>query len=202
MKRTRTKKSKRTINFYQKVFNFREPYQIILDAEFVQAALISKIFLKEQLKSILLGKVKLMTTPCILSYLKNKGDEYFGAYVASKQYEPRRCMHSDPLSPSQCIKSIIGDTNRVKCIVATQDQSLSNSLSLIPGVPTIHIYKSIPILDPISRSSQSKSQQSQSIVTEKEKEILQTIAPIEKPKQRPTKKKAKGPNPLSVKKKK
>lgn len=207
MRRTRTKKSKRIITFYQRAFQFREPYQIILDAEFVQTALLCKIFLKEQLKSLLLGNVKLMTTPCIISYLKDQGDEYFGAYVACKQYEPRRCMHSDPLSPDHCIKSIIGDSNRVKCIIATQNESLSRDLSLIPGVPTIHIYRGILIFDSITNSSQrSKSilEQSKSHVPEKEKKFLQLIAPIESiPNlKRPILKKAKGPNPLSVKKKK
>lgn len=207
MRRTRTKKSKRIITFYQRTFQFRQPYQIILDAEFVQTALLSKIFLKEQLKSLLLGNIKLMTTPCIISYLKNQGDEYFGAYVACKQYEPRRCMHSDPLSPDQCIKSIIGDSNRVKCIIATQNESLSTELSLIPGVPIIHIYRGILILDPIansSRHSKSMLEQSKSRISEKEKKFLQLIAPIEPipTTKHPVHKKAKGPNPLSIKKKK
>lgn len=58
----RQKKAKKNINFYKHNFSFREPFQILIDGTFCQAALKNKIQIKEQMPKYLMGEVQLCTT--------------------------------------------------------------------------------------------------------------------------------------------
>lgn len=62
MKIKRQKQAKKAISFYKYNFNFREPFQILIDGTFCQAALKNKIQIKEQLPKYLMGEVRLCTT--------------------------------------------------------------------------------------------------------------------------------------------
>lgn len=62
MKIKRQKQAKKTISFYKHCFNLREPFQVLIDGTFCQAALKNKIQIKEQLPKYLMGEVQLCTT--------------------------------------------------------------------------------------------------------------------------------------------
>lgn len=151
----------------------------------------------------------LVTTPCILHHVKSLGDEFFGAYVASKRYEKRNCRHDEknPKSPADCILDLVGQSNPFRYMIATQDETLLDTLRQVPGVPLIHIYRSVIILDPIPKICAQEKESlefAKTRVSETEKKLIQALVPIDKPKKKLTvirKRKAKQPNPLSVKKK-
>lgn len=67
MKITRYKRCQRYLSFYRNNFDFRPPYQIILDATFCQAALGNKINIAEQMPKYLNDQVKLLTTVCVVN---------------------------------------------------------------------------------------------------------------------------------------
>lgn len=62
MKIRRQKQAKKTLSFYQHRFRLREPFQVLVDGTFCQAALKNKIQIKEQLPKYLMGEVQLCTT--------------------------------------------------------------------------------------------------------------------------------------------
>lgn len=62
MKIKRQKHAKKTISFYKYNFGFREPFQILIDGTFCQAALKNKIQIKEQLPKYFMGEVQFCTT--------------------------------------------------------------------------------------------------------------------------------------------
>lgn len=62
MKIKRQKQAKKTLSFYKYNFNFRQPFQILIDGTFCQAALKNKIQIKEQLPKYLMGEIQLCTT--------------------------------------------------------------------------------------------------------------------------------------------
>jgi U3 small nucleolar RNA-associated protein 23 len=62
MKITRQKHAKKHIGFFRNNFGVREPYQILLDGTFCQAALRGRIQLREQLPRYLMGETQLCTT--------------------------------------------------------------------------------------------------------------------------------------------
>uniref|UniRef100_A0A2K5D1D6 UTP23 small subunit processome component n=1 Tax=Aotus nancymaae TaxID=37293 RepID=A0A2K5D1D6_AOTNA len=62
MKITRQKHAKKHLGFFRNNFGVREPYQILLDGTFCQAALRGRIQLREQLPRYLMGETQLCTT--------------------------------------------------------------------------------------------------------------------------------------------
>lgn len=62
MKIKRQKQAKKTISVYKNNFGFREPFQILVDGTFCQAALKNKIQIKEQMPKYFMGEVHLCTT--------------------------------------------------------------------------------------------------------------------------------------------
>uniref|UniRef100_A0A8C6ZWI0 UTP23 small subunit processome component n=1 Tax=Nothoprocta perdicaria TaxID=30464 RepID=A0A8C6ZWI0_NOTPE len=62
MKITRQKHAKKNMGFYKHNFHFREPFQVLLDGTFCQAALRNKIQIREQLPGYLDGATHLCTT--------------------------------------------------------------------------------------------------------------------------------------------
>lgn len=62
MKITRQKHAKKHLGFFRNNFGVREPYQILLDGTFCQAALRGRIQLREQLPRYLMAETQLCTT--------------------------------------------------------------------------------------------------------------------------------------------
>uniref|UniRef100_H3CJ53 rRNA-processing protein UTP23 homolog n=1 Tax=Tetraodon nigroviridis TaxID=99883 RepID=H3CJ53_TETNG len=121
MKIKRQKQAKKTISFYKYNFSFREPFQIMIDGTFCQAALKNKIQIKEQLPKYLMGEVQLCTTNCALKELESLGKELYGAKIILQRYQMRKCQHmKSPVPASECLLSLLEETNPHHYFVATQ----------------------------------------------------------------------------------
>ncbi|XP_026144375.1 rRNA-processing protein UTP23 homolog [Carassius auratus] len=212
MKIKRQKHAKKTISFYKYNFCFREPFQILIDGTFCQAALKNKIQIKEQLPKYLMGEVQFCTTNCALKELETLAKDLYGAKLILQRFQIRKCKHvKDPVPASECLLSMLGETNPHHYFIATQDQELTKALKKIPGVPLLYIILNTMVLDkPSERSLKhvqavqlgelvSPSQQS-SIKALKEKEGLSKDSNDRRGKKR--KRKSSNPNPLSCLKKK
>jgi U3 small nucleolar RNA-associated protein 23 len=163
-------------------------------------------------------------TSCAIAELRGKGDDYSGAVIASKRFERRRCRHVEPVSSAQCIKEIIDKDNPHNYCIASQDADLRKFLRSVPGVPLIHINRSVVVLEPPSKATKNKiaglekaktlpNEKELSFMMKKKKEMKEQQKKAETPgengeaaKEAASKKrKRKGPkqpNPLSMKKKK
>ncbi|XP_067281679.1 rRNA-processing protein UTP23 homolog [Pseudorasbora parva] len=212
MKIKRQKHAKKTISFYKYNFCFREPFQILIDGTFCQAALKNKIQIKEQLPKYLMGEVQLCTTSCALKELETLAKDLYGAKLILQRFQIRRCKHTkDPVPASECLLSMLGETNTHHYFIATQDQELTTALKKIPGVPLLYIILNTIVLDkPSERTLKhveavqmgqiadlSKQKSLQSL---KEKEGLGKDG--EERRGRKRKRKSSNPNPLSCLKKK
>ncbi|KAI8369290.1 Fcf1-domain-containing protein, partial [Radiomyces spectabilis] len=208
---------KRTMRAYSTGFGFRSPYQILLDGDFCQAGLEQKIYLKEELPTILSDNTRPLVTECTLQELRDKGSAFTGAVLVAKRFERRRCKHRTPVPSAQCIKEIIAKDNPHNYCVASQDPELRKALREIPGVPLLHIKQNFIVLEPltqVTRDEIQKREYEKTLPSAKEAEKLKTaklvvgdkppeeVAAAAKEEPKPKKKKVKGPNPLSVKKKK
>ncbi|NXU82152.1 UTP23 protein, partial [Xiphorhynchus elegans] len=206
----RQKHAKKIMGFYRHSFQFREPFQVLLDGTFCQAALRNKIQIREQLPGYLGGAAQLCTTRCVIKELESLGKALYGAKLIAQRFQVRNCSHhKDPVSGSTCLLSMIEDGNPHHYFIATQDQDLSSKVKKKPGVPLLFIIQNTMVLDKPSPKSLAFVQklqtdqlvseyQKQSIVDLKEKEGL---AKQEGEKRR-KRKRAGGPNPLSCLKKK
>ncbi|OAD69094.1 hypothetical protein PHYBLDRAFT_101239, partial [Phycomyces blakesleeanus NRRL 1555(-)] len=204
---------KRTLHTYHVGFGLREPYQILVDGDFCKEALTQKIYIKDSLPEIMQAPTKLMVTECTIHELQSKGREFTNAMIVAKRFEHRRCAHKTPVKSAACISEIIGSTNQYHYCVASQDKKLRSHLRSVPGVPLLHIKKNLVILEPMSNESKEalkRHEIEKTLPMGKEASLLKGIGRAagiikdEEPKEKKTKKalKKKGPNPLSVKKKK
>ncbi|XP_068432503.1 rRNA-processing protein UTP23 homolog [Clinocottus analis] len=208
----RQKIAKKTLSFYKYNFSFREPFQILFDGTFCQAALKNKIQIKEQMPKYLMGEVQLCTTSCALKELETLGKDLYGAKIILQRFQTRNCPHfKDPVPASECLLSMLGETNPHHYFVATQDHSLTAGLKKIPGVPLLYIILNTIVLDKPCQASLDHVRavqlgelvspaQQQSISSLKEEQGIAQKDGERRGKKR--KRKRSNPNPLSCLKKK
>ena len=226
MGRKKDKWIKKTLNFYKFIFKFDSPYKVIIDGNFAAMALNKKFEMKSALEKLLDSKVILTIPSCIFAEVQSLESKIPGLLKLLSQYKIQQCSHG-LLSPTNCIRDYIGNKNQSKYFVATQDNFLRMQLRNIPGVPLIFFEQNMLLMDKPSRVSIEASERRENlkedpqkkekkILGEKKEEIKDFLiqefkeSKYYKRKQEEFKlnklmgnirKKAKGPNPLSVKKK-
>lgn len=151
--------------------------------------------------------------------------------LQAKTYERRRCNHHElenPLSSLECLSAVVGNTNKNRYVIASQDPKVREHMRTIPGVPLIYINKSVMIMEPMATSTHQHRERDERAKFKAGLKGRRGVQPTEKRKRgeededsaeghngdsitemstgdsRPQKKKQKkgpkGPNPLSVKK--
>ncbi|XP_072105617.1 rRNA-processing protein UTP23 homolog [Mobula birostris] len=210
MKIKRQKTARKLISFYKHNYGFREPFQILFDGTFCQAALKNKIQIKEQIPKYLMGEVQLCTTSCVLKELESLGKELYGAKLIAQRFQVRNCGHfKNPESASACLLSMVKDNNPHHYFVATQDPQLTMKIKKLPGVPLLYIIQNTIVLEkPSSRSiAQLPSLHNHQFVPVHQQQTIQHLKEqqglVKESEPRLKKRKRKGgPNPLSCLKKK
>lgn len=113
MKINRLKKSQKNLSFYIQNFQYREPFQVIVDATFCQAAIQNKIIVDEQLKRYLQSELKLLTTQCIILESESLGPALQGATSIVKRFYVHKCGHEGkPIPGAECIKHMVGSNSK------------------------------------------------------------------------------------------
>ncbi|KAM5281037.1 rRNA-processing protein UTP23 homolog [Ctenodactylus gundi] len=210
MKITRQKHAKKHIGFFRNNFGVREPYQILVDGTFCQAALRGRIQLREQLPRYLMGETQLCTTRCVLKELETLGKDLYGAKLIAQKCQVRNCPHfKNAVSGSDCLLSMVEEGNPHHYFVATQDQNLSVKVKKKPGIPLMFIIQNTIVLDKPSPKTIAfvKAVESGQLVSVHEKQSIKQLKEeqglVKTPQQRrKRRKKIGGPNPLSCLKKK
>ncbi|XP_011207816.2 rRNA-processing protein UTP23 homolog [Bactrocera dorsalis] len=205
MKISRFKKAHKTLTFFATNFDYREPYQILVDATFCQIALQNKVIIEEQIKKYFQTTIKLVTTQCVILEAESLGSPLAGATMIVKKFHVHKCGHEGaPVPASQCIKSM---TKGGRYVIASQDRTLQDSLRRVPGRILLYLHKATPVLEEPSEASKKyvskKSQKSLTSGIEKHVEHLKQIQTIQNEKlykQIKTRRGPKNPNPLSCKK--
>ena len=226
MGRRKDKWIKKALNFYKYIFKFDSPFKIIIDGNFAAMALNKKFEMKTSLEKLLGEKVTLIIPSCIFKEVQSIESKIPGLLKLLSQYKIESCKHG-LLSPTNCIRDYIGNKNQFKYFVATQDNFLRIQLRKIPGVPLIFFEQNMLLMDKPSKISIESSERKENlkedpqkkekkILNEKKEEIRDFLvnefkeSKYYKRKMEEYKlnklmgnirKKAKGPNPLSVKKK-
>ena len=103
------KQKRRTMTYYKMVFHFKPPFNIIVDPEFVKHVFQKKMDLEERLNDLLGFKIYMFTTPCVLKYLRDQGEEYRTVLNKFKNFQVIQCRHSEPISPNECIVHVVNE---------------------------------------------------------------------------------------------
>ncbi|XP_014208397.1 rRNA-processing protein UTP23 homolog [Copidosoma floridanum] len=210
MKVKRYKKAQKILHFYVNNYGFHEPYQVLIDGTFAKSARDHKVQIAEQLTQYLHTKLKLLTTPCVITEMEKLGPALKSAFFILKQFGVHKCGHAkNPVTGSECLLSMVGSNNKSRYMVATQDKDLQAKLVDLSGVPLLYLHGQVPTMKPPSKTSQSFAEkliQETAGMTEEQEKIIKEMkvkCGLEKDTVDIKKKKKKGgPNPLSCKKKK
>lgn len=92
-----------------------------------------------------------MITQCCVEALYKLGPEYQKQVNTAKTFERRRCNHREALDPDECLKDVIGPTNKHNYVLAAQSAPLRIALQKVPGLPIVHFNpRQVPVLSPPS----------------------------------------------------
>ncbi|KAI8950979.1 Fcf1-domain-containing protein [Xylaria longipes] len=162
----RSKQYKRLMNQYEMNFGFREPYQVLCDGQFLEAAIRSKMDIDHILKATLHGNTKLLITQCSMRWLyARKNEPGIGAVIdfAKERVERRRCGHHpsdypEPLKELDCLHSVVDPSktgvNKHRYVCAINDDEVRSSLrNGIQVVPLLYIRRSVLIMEPASSTT-------------------------------------------------
>jgi len=204
MRITRKKGIRKTIRFYKTCFALRDPYRVLIDISYIEAALQGKIHVKDQLLKMLDGRVTPMVTDCVLKEIENAGGRLHGHSIVAKAFYRLKCSHHPCKSSSDCFLDEVANSNAKGFMIASNDDAFKHRIRSIGGIPLLCIHGQVPILEGPSDESKQlalSKEQNKSAVPEWEKEIhgmesSDSEAPVVK-----KKKKGKNPNPLSCRKK-
>lgn len=139
--------------------------------------------------------------------MEKLGHKLVGALKILKEYAAHRCVHKlKPVTGSECLLSMLGDSNEKHYIIASQDRDLQSKLRVLPAVPLLYLHGRTPVLEEPSEASHKFAKDKMTGLVNSEKKALEElkvknglVTDDEIPKK---KKRKKGPNPLSCKKKK
>lgn len=226
MGRKKNKWFKKVVNLYRYIFKFDVPFNILIDGNFVATSINKKFEMKEILMKTLGENVHLVIPSCVVKEVSEISDKIPGLMNAISKYKIEECQHP-PMSPDNCIKSYIGKKNPKKYFVATQDHFLRLALRKIQAVPLLFFEQNMILIDKPSHATIEASERRENLkeqpkqfekkVIEKTKDEAKEFMLEEFKKSKyykdkleqykinklmgRVKRKAKGPNPLSVRKK-
>jgi len=147
MRQKRAKTYKKRMNMYSTTFGFREPYQVLVDSEMCRVAASYRMDVAHQFQIVLQGQVKPMITQCCIEALYREGPSQQGTVDIAKAFERRKCNHREPIDSSECLLSVIGDSNKHRYVVATQSRDLRETLRRVPGLPLLLLDRSVMVLE-------------------------------------------------------
>ncbi|MCJ1446256.1 MAG: hypothetical protein MMC23_006761 [Stictis urceolatum] len=179
MRGKRSKQYRKLLERYAIAFGFREPYQIIVDAQILQLSRRLSMDLVSQLARTLHGEIKPMITQCSIRHLyalpvstsattsATSPDTTISPVTKtalldlSRSLTLRRCGHHtlpQPLSPLDCISSVVdpksSGQNKHRLVLACQDETVRSWARSVKGVPSLFVNKmSVLVMERMAESS-------------------------------------------------
>ncbi|WWC98372.1 hypothetical protein V866_005263 [Kwoniella sp. B9012] len=211
MRQKRAKTYKRVMALYVQTFGFRHPFQILVSHDVLLESSKSNMDIVKVLGDVVQGECKPMITQCCMEALYALGKDHQQTTNLAKTFERRRCNHRTAIDGNECLKDVIGQTNKHRYVLASQSQALRTSFETVPGLPIIHFNRTgVLVLSPPSTATireKNKGEEARRLEGLKEMEGVVdggNVVGANQPVSQPVigRKKVKGVNPLSMKKKK
>ncbi|TFY68347.1 hypothetical protein EVJ58_g1058 [Rhodofomes roseus] len=191
MRQKRAKAYRKLMSLYCMSFGFRQPYQVLVDSEMCKSSITQKLELSKQLETVLQGTVKPMITQCCIHELYLQGKEQQPAVDLAKTFERRKCNHREAIPGDECLASVVGTS--VMILEPPSKATLEAKESV--RRPVYSLLLTACLIMSAKAEEQVLHPSAPEIAT-----LPSTSTPAEAPKRKM--KGPKGPNPLSVKKKK
>ncbi|CDF40493.1 unnamed protein product [Chondrus crispus] len=202
--------ARKVLSYYSVNFAISAPYQVLCDGPTIFQSMRKDIFLKHALPTLLGGTAYPVVTDCIVKELRALGEDFSNASIFAKRATRVPCAHQDDVSASECIMARLRVPLEKKLFCATNDTELLAKISRTPGIPTITIVNETKLaLRSPSRATlyhvQKQENAKTSCLGTSDKAFLkkfetETASKDHAPNPAKKRKRAKGPNPLSMKK--
>ncbi len=157
---TRHKAFKRALRFYKAAFDFVDPFHVLLDPGFLALCAKGQLNIKDDLSTLLVGRVTPMVTSCVMSELRKNGRSDPDSLLLGKSCYRLKCGHDEknPLIPGDCIVSQLGKDNPRHFIIASQEDTLKARARSVPGTPVLSLHGKLMMLESPSQESREASQ--------------------------------------------
>mmetsp|Transcript_15800 Transcript_15800/g.18014 ORF Transcript_15800/g.18014 Transcript_15800/m.18014 type:complete len:258 (+) Transcript_15800:166-939(+) len=228
MRHGRAKAARKTLKFYSLNGNIKPPYKVLLDGNFLAAAIQYKVPIYDRIGKLLqTNQFTLYINRSSLIELEKlpKENEVF---TQARQYGLDECEiiedsasgNNENSSPGEDIQNLVQNGNEDGYFVATQDEALSDIIREMINVPQMRLTRGVLIMESPSAASRRQSQKQEKgkhmtgggTMTKEEANLVQRLKQerrnrtkldrSENQSSERRKRKAKEPNPLSCKKKK
>eukprot|EP00298_Acanthocystis_sp_HF-20_P030441 c9599_g1_i1.p1 GENE.c9599_g1_i1~~c9599_g1_i1.p1 ORF type:complete len:251 (+),score=86.53 c9599_g1_i1:25-777(+) len=190
--------------WYKAVCFLEEPFIVLIDGNFLHRCVESRLDISTKINAIIGGGIKTKLPQCVFEELVALGEEVSGSRVAAKRFQRFNCNHSPALPANKCIDSILSQ-GKVYC-VATQDIQLKRDLHRKYGIPifSVHSGGNRILLDIPPKFVEIKKNEElhrfNGLMKSERRALAEAVKGTST--KRPHKKPKKGPNPMSIKKKK
>ncbi|XP_055714105.1 rRNA-processing protein FCF1 homolog [Phlebotomus papatasi] len=124
--------------FFQYNTQLGPPYHILVDTNFINFSIKSKLDIIKSMMDCLMAKCIPYVTDCVMAELEKMGHKHKVALqiVRDSRFERLTCMHKGTYA-DDCL---VNRVTQHKCyIVATNDKDLRNRIRKIPGVPVMYV---------------------------------------------------------------
>jgi len=219
---------RKVLTYYRASHGISSPYRVLCDSSILHLAPTRGIHLKVALPKLLGANCIPVVTRCVLEELRQKARsndpdinaaEYQAAALYAKRCVREPCAHNNAKKSScECISALLERGNTTKIILATNDKAILSAPAADFPVITISNQTRLilrkPSVETIENQEKVQAVQMASSLTRRDVKFLEEIDEDEAAKRRRNstafkpsvgirkRRKAKGPNPLSVKKKK
>lgn len=172
-----------------------------MDGNFLHACIEAKLGgPRDALPKLLSGHTKLFSTKCVLKELREMGEGFSGTYLAARRFDCVRCGHDSCVSAAECLKSLVDNGNQEHFFLATQDHALQWEVQKLSGVGIIRALPQGLTLEAPSKSQQKKAEmvsKENKLPSKAEGMFLAASVEDSVEKKETSKRKKRGPNPMS-----
>lgn len=207
---TKGNNARKVLSFYRVNFGYEPPYRVLLDPDMVQTSITNNLFIKNTLPNLLNATAYVVVTACVVRTLREAGETHSSASLFAKRATRIPCTHEGKKSAADCIKSRMITPFEFKLLLASNDTALIAALATTPGIPLISLINDTKlVLRPPTKFTMQYVRDSQSVeertLTKSDKTLIERVRAEKKAAVNPNRiirkhKRAKAPNPLSVKK--
>ncbi|OQR85354.1 rRNA-processing protein [Achlya hypogyna] len=211
MRYLRSKHIRKALRQFQFLCGIKPPYKVLLDGNFIAMCLKMNVDIATRVPKFLqTDKCIFMVTAAAVNELKVLGaadKDMLAAWNLAKTFQTVDGSGDDVTA---AMLAAVGERNERKYIVATQETELRAALRRVPGVPLIYLNRSVLVFEDMSEATLRISRKEDHLKMTKlnagEESKLQAVlkAEVRTPEDSGVKarlhKKAKAPNPLSMKK--
>ena len=127
------------INFFRLNHDFHDPYQLLLDGNFMTLLLQNGVDIVRKIGNITKGHAKLKVTRCTLRELELLGSDFKLVLEQARLCQIINCNHPLENTADQCILSQVGKNNAQHYIVCSQDLRLRRALREVEKVPIMYV---------------------------------------------------------------